>query len=140
MGPRMCRLLGNFWDRQQVVARQQGFHGPAFPSSRGEIQGAPGACTRFNILIDNVVRNWLQATVPGPADSASMTVARRLSMFYADDGIIGSRDSRWLQDSLTVLVSMFRRIGLQTNTAKTRTMNCFPGHIRGAESDEAYTR
>ena len=33
MGPRMCRLLGNFWEWQQVVAQQQGFHGPVFTSN-----------------------------------------------------------------------------------------------------------
>ena len=108
MGPRMSRLLRNFWKQQQVVARQQGFHGPAFPSDRGDIQGAPGACTRFNILGDNVVRNWLQATIPGPANSTTMTVARLLSLFYTDDGLIGARDKGWLQNALTVLVSIFR--------------------------------
>jgi Reverse transcriptase (RNA-dependent DNA polymerase) len=32
MGPNMLRLIRNFWDRQQVVTRQQGYHGPAFPA------------------------------------------------------------------------------------------------------------
>ena len=132
MGPRMSRLLRNFWKQQQVVARQQGFHGPAFPSDRGDIQGAPGACTRCNILMDNVVRNWLQATIPGPANSITMTVARLLSLFYADDGLLGARDKGWLQNALTVLVSMFRRIGISTNVAKTQAMNCYPGFIPAA--------
>ena len=134
----MRRLLGNFWKQQQVVARQQGFHGPPFSSGRGDIQGAPGAWTHFNILVDNVVRNSLQATVTGPANITTMTVARRLSLFYADDGALGSRDRLWLQDALTILASMFRRIGLVTNASKTQTMNCFPGHIKGALSDESY--
>ena len=34
-GPFLCGLLGTFWDCQQVVPRQNGFHGPAFPIKRG---------------------------------------------------------------------------------------------------------
>ena len=34
-GPCMCGLLETFWDRQQVVPRQNGLHGPAFPTTSG---------------------------------------------------------------------------------------------------------
>ena len=38
-GPWMCGLLENFWELQQMVPRQNGFHGPVFPVTRGKTQG-----------------------------------------------------------------------------------------------------
>ena len=33
-GPKMCGLLKTFWECQQVVPMQNGFHGPAFPVTK----------------------------------------------------------------------------------------------------------
>ena len=37
-GPRLCGFLETFCDYQQVVPRQNGFHGRAFPTTRGTTQ------------------------------------------------------------------------------------------------------
>ena len=34
-GPRVCGLLKTFWECQQVMLMQNGFHRPAFPATRG---------------------------------------------------------------------------------------------------------
>ena len=39
MGENMLRLIENFWDAQQIVARENGFHGPVFKFTRGTTQG-----------------------------------------------------------------------------------------------------
>jgi hypothetical protein len=52
------------------------------------------------------------------------TVASKLALFYADDGLLSTRDAPWLQQALDVLTGLFRRIGLATNAMKTKTMTC----------------
>ena len=62
-----------------------------------------------------------------------------LAAFYADDGLVQSRDPARLQASLDTLVSLFERVGLRTNVLKTKTMVCIPGRIRTCQSQETYT-
>ncbi len=57
---------------------------------------------------------------------------------YVDDAYFASWDAELLQDALTHLVHLFKRIGLQTNTTKTQTMICTPGRIRMQLSMESY--
>ena len=61
--PWMCGLLKTFWDFHQVVPKQNGFHGPAFPATRGTTQGGLVSLTLFNVVVDNVIRTWLAMTV-----------------------------------------------------------------------------
>ena len=39
--------------------------------------------------------------------------------FYADVGLIGSRDPEWLQGALNVLIRLLRRVGKMPNVAKS---------------------
>jgi len=61
-------------------------------------------------------------------------------LFYADDGMIGSRDPKWLQESFDVLVELFKCMDLWTNVNKTKVMICMPGSLRTRESDVSYKR
>ena len=38
-----------------------------------------------------------------------MTMGKCLGLFYADDDVVGSRDTVWLQGALNVLVGLFFR-------------------------------
>ena len=68
-------------------------------------------------------------------------VGRLASLFYADDGAIGSRDHEWLQGAIQHLGNLFRDCtGLKPNTEKTETMNCHPGAIPGQCSNAGYKR
>ena len=58
--------------------------------------------------------------------------------FYADDGRIEGQDHEWVQDTLTVTVVMFLRLGLDTNVDKTKSMVCMPSFIWVKWSREAY--
>ena len=52
-------------------------------------------------------------------------------VFYTDDGMIVGRDHEWVHNALTVMVAMFRRMGIDANLEKTKTMVCIPGFIWG---------
>ena len=43
-------------------------------------------------------------------------------VFYTNYGRILGRDHEWVQDVLTVTVAMFRRMRLETNLEKTKSM------------------
>ena len=62
-GTWMCGLLETLWEYEQVVLRQNGFHGPAFPATRGTMQGGLMYLTLFNMVVDNVIRTWMEMTV-----------------------------------------------------------------------------
>ena len=143
VGPNCLRLLQSFWNRQVIVARQGGFYGEPFKAERGVTQGDPFSPTGFNVLVDAIVRYWLFRTLADGSERTTgfgVSVKERLCAFYADDGLLAARDATWLQSAFDVLVGLFERVGLQTNTLKTKTMTCLPGYISGSLSDAAYKR
>jgi len=143
MGPKLINLLRNFWSRQNVVIRQSGFHGTPIQPERGQTQGGVFAGTLFNILLDAVIRHWLTLVVNDNGivtDGFGPTVGERMALFYADDGLLSSTDHQWLQQALDVLIGLFRRMGLQTNAAKTKTMTTFPHYVTTRMTDRAYNR
>jgi hypothetical protein len=58
--------------------------------------------------------------------------------FFVDDGLVAARSPEWLQSSFTILVNLFKRIGLRTNAAKMKVMTCLLGKIRVAKTEEEY--
>ena len=62
-GPRLCGILETFWDLQKVLLRQNGFHGPALPTTRVKMQDGLVSPTLFNVVVDNVIRTWMDMTV-----------------------------------------------------------------------------
>ena len=132
-GPRMCGVLETFCDCQKVVPRQNGFYGPAFPATRGTIQGKLVSLTLFNVVVYNVIRTWIDMTLEDQRvahDGLGETVGQCLGVFYSDYGMIGSRDLDLLQHAMNVLVGLFKGYGLKANAAKSRTMTFQPGAIR----------
>ncbi len=67
-------------------------------------------------------------------------MATFFTIFCIDDVYLASWDEGFLQHALTLLVHLFVRIGLQTNTSKMQTMICTPGWIRTPLSPESYSR
>ena len=92
-GTCLCGILETFWERQKVVPRQNGFHGPAFLATRGTTQGGLVYSTIFNVLVDNVIRICLAKTMEDQRvdhDGLGETVGWCLGVFYADGGMVGS--------------------------------------------------
>ena len=143
VGPRICRLIKHFWDSQKIVPRQAGYYGPVFTATGGTTQCGLFSPALFNIQIDSVIRHWLTLVIDDNGtiqDGLGETVASKLSLFYADDGLVASLDNDWLQHALDVLVDLFLRINLATNTVKTVTMTCFPNYNNPNLSEAAYKR
>ena len=114
-----------------------------FKASRGVTQGGPLSAKLFNILVDAVVWEWMrQLEQDGDYDEeqAAELMATFFAIFYVDDAYLASRDAEFLQHALTLLVDLFARVGLQTNTPKTQTMICTPGRVRTQLPSESYHR
>ena len=112
------------------------------PSSTGRVitQGYPVSPMIFNIVVEAVVKATLEV-VCGPQEARhgmGWSAGKRSLIFYADNGMISGRDHIWVQDSLTVSVAMFRRMGLETNLDKTKAIVCTPGYIWVNFSGAAY--
>jgi hypothetical protein len=65
-------------------------------------------------------------------------MAAFFAIFYIDDAYLASWDAGFRQHALDILVDLFERVGLQTNTSKMLTMICTPGRIRMQLSTESY--
>ncbi len=60
VGPRMNRLIRNFWRNAVLVCRASGNYGSPFCAGRGVMQGGPLSAKLFSILVDAVTREWVQ--------------------------------------------------------------------------------
>ena len=63
VGPNARRLLTNYWRRLTMVARAGGYYGTAFGGERGMTQGDPLSPTIFNVVVEAVVRHWVNGIV-----------------------------------------------------------------------------
>jgi hypothetical protein len=142
-GPRMIYLIRGFWPDAIMVCRAAGNYGMAFKAGRGVMQGGPLSARLFNIMVDAVVREWIQQLrVDGDYKEKEFAayMATFFAIFYVDDAYLESWEAEFLQYALTHLVHLFKRIGLQMSTTKTQMMICTPGRIRTQLSTESYRR
>jgi hypothetical protein len=143
VGPRMIRLIRNFWRNAVLVCRASGNYGSLFCAGRSVTQGVPLSAKLFNILVDAVAREWVrQIREESELEEAVITelAAAFFVIFYVDDAYLASRDPEFLQQALDILVNLFARVGLKTNVKKTQTMICTPGRIRTQLPAASYTR
>jgi hypothetical protein len=135
-GPNMGRLIRHFWENAQMVCHASGNYGVPFKVGRGVTQGGPLSAKLFNILVDAVAREWLvRLQLEGSADHYSAGYLTELmrsffAIFYVDDAYFASRDPVFLQKALDIVVELFERVILETNSLKTQAMVCTPGRIR----------
>ena len=92
------------------------------------------------MVVNNVIRTLMAMTVEDQRvdhDWLGETVGRCLGVFYVNNDMVGSRDPDWLQNTMNVLVGLFRRYGLATNVDKSHTMTCQPSALRAGMPEEA---
>ena len=94
-----------------MVPRQAGYFGKPFQAKRGVQQGDT---LIFNIMVDAVVRHWRH--VMNPEDLDEMVI------FYADGGLLTGRDAGEVQESLNLITTAFKSVGLKMNGQKTEFM------------------
>jgi hypothetical protein len=76
----------------------------------------------FNILVGMVAREWLQKRQEGSKleeEKVDNLIATFFAIFYVVNTYLASRNPEFLQQALDILVSLFTRVGLETNVAKT---------------------
>ena len=108
-----------------MVVRAGGYNGTAFGGERGVTQGDPLSPTIFNVVVDAVVRHWVNGTVEARGETGREG-RHQAALFYADDSMVVSSNPAWLQGAFTTLVGLFDRVGLRTNVGKTVSMVCHP--------------
>ena len=72
VGPITRRLLKTYWRRLTMVARAGGYYGEAFKGARGVTQGDPLSPTIFNVVVDAVVRHWIDGIVNETEEKGEM--------------------------------------------------------------------
>jgi Reverse transcriptase (RNA-dependent DNA polymerase) len=130
LGPNLSKMLENFWNNLRLVPCQSGFYGRPIRSERGVTQGDPLSPIIFNVVVDAIVRN-LRAEMPFNSFSA---------LFYADDGWLASQNPAHAHQALWISTDLFRRMGLQLNVGKTKSMCSDPGNLRYRISTPAYNQ
>jgi hypothetical protein len=141
--PRLICLVQTYWQDAIMVCRASGYYSTPFKAGHGVTQGGLLSTKLFNILVDAVVREWfwqLQESGEYVEDKLFEMMVMFFAIFYLDDAYLASWDAGFLQHALKILVNLFERVGLQTNTSKTLTMICTPGRIRTQLSMESYRR
>ena len=139
VGPLILRLIKKFWDLAILACRASGY-GKTFKAHRGVTQGGPFSPRIFNVMVDTVVREWLRIMLGPDAarDGYGDKIRTLMAFFYADDALLASQDPILLQRAPDVIVGLFERVGLCTNTSKTKVMICVPGRIRTRHSNWVY--
>ena len=142
VGPGARRLLHNYWRRLTMAARAGGYYRAAFKGERGVTQVDPLSPTIFNVVVDAVVRHWLEVLKAAKEEKGAKRGGRHFSaVFYADDRMFGATDPEWLQGAFSALVAIFDRVGLQTNIDHTVSMACLPCRAgSGNRTAEGYRR
>jgi hypothetical protein len=96
------------------------------------MQSKPLSSKIFNILLNAVAREWYrQLGEESELEEEAITelMATFFVIFYVDDAYLASRDPKFLQREVTILVNLFARVGLETNVKKTHTIICTLGRI-----------
>ena len=122
----MLRLIKFFWTMHCLYAEPRGPYGKEFQACRGITQGGPLSPKLFNIMVNAIVRVWLRLVLGEEASTTRIRAAVRLNvaLFYADEGCIASTYPEKLQSLLDVLIKLFERADLLTNTSKTKAEVC----------------
>ncbi len=143
VGPRMIRLIRNFWRNAVLVCRASGNYGSPFLCWARHDAGQTFVRQTFNILVDAVAREWVrQLREESELEKAVIMelMAPFFAIYYVDDAYLASRDLEFLQWVLDILVDLFAHVGLKTNMKKTQTMICMPGRIQTQLPTASYAR
>ena len=92
------------------------------------------------MVVDAVVRHWVAVMVEGVEEQGyrGQEVRHNNALFYADNVMVASLDPRWLQGAFSILVGLFDRVGLWTNSRETVGMVCRPFQAVGTQLEAAY--
>ena len=89
-----------------------------------------------------MVRHWVALAVEEAEkrEERGKEGRHQAALLYANDGMVASAGSRWLQWSFNSLVGLFERVSLRTNVGMAVSMTCRPLPVAGKQLDLAYGR
>ena len=100
-----------------MAATAGGYYRKAFKGARGVTQGDPLSPTIFNVVVDAVVRHWLEGLQNATEDKGATGRKGHFSaVFYGDNRLVGASDPDRLQGAFSALVAIFDRVGLRTKS------------------------
>ena len=132
-----------FWDQQEVVIYQNGYHSPYFRATRGTTQGGLISPTLFSLIVNNVLRNWITLTVEYQLvahEGLGLVLGVCLGLFYVDNVVVGLLYPEWIQGALNVLICLVRGYRMLVNVTKSKAMTCQSGTLQSGISEEALGR
>jgi hypothetical protein len=95
VGPRIIRLLRNFWGKHLYVPRQSKYYGRHFKGEHGTTQGDVISGTLFNILIDAIIRHWYEEV--SLIETVGIARTDTHLMWYVDDSKLSGHDPLVIQ-------------------------------------------
>jgi hypothetical protein len=108
-----------------MVCGASGNYGISFLAGCGITQGSQLSTRTINILVDAIARKcfWaLQGAEGYNDDKVGNLMATFFTIFYINGAYLASRDADFLQRPLNLLIDLYERVGLKTNTSNTQTM------------------
>jgi hypothetical protein len=136
-------LIRHFWDEATNICCTSGNYGTPFKMGRGVTQGSLLSAKLINMMVDAMVREWLQILwdkLGLEGEELDKMMDALFAIIYVDNVYIMAQDPIFLQRAIDGLVSTFKRVGLATNISKTKAMICTPGKIRLQLLADSYRR
>ena len=123
-----------------MLERAGSYYGVYFKGYQVLTQGDPLSPTIFNVVVDVVVRHWVEVMVESVEERGERGQEGRHqnSLLYTENGMVALSGPRWLQSAFSTLVGLFDRVGLQNNVRKTVGMVCRPCQAEGTQLGAAY--
>ena len=114
-----------------VVLKSGRYNSRIFIMDRVVNQRVPVEPIVFNIVVDAVVRIFLMEFCGLKEAHHGMvwSVGGPNIVFFVDNVHIAGQNSVWVQKTLTTVLHMFQRVGLNNNLVKTKLIVCTPGFI-----------
>ena len=118
LGPNTRSLIQSVWEWELLVPKSIDCFGNSFHAHWGVRQGDVISPVIFNIVVDAIIREWFVCV-----DASCLTGLD--AFFYANDGHLVGNNPDMLQEGLNIIVELFRRMGLEMNSNKTKAMIFF---------------
>ena len=124
----MLWLISYFCNNAELVCQTSGYYGKPFKAYQGVTQGGPFSPHILNAMVDTIVQEWLRQIVGAEAAQLEYDnfVKVFLALFDVDDAIIAHQNPVWLQESLDIMIKLFERVRLCTNTPKKKDHDLCP--------------
>ena len=121
------------------MARTDGYYGAAFKGDIGVTQGDLLYPIIFNVVVDAMVHHCVAVMVECAEERGEhgQEVRHQNALFYTENSMVASSDTRWIQGEFSTLVGLFDRVGLHNNSGKTVGMVCRLCQAAGTQLEAA---